>query len=189
MTDIKTQWQNAIVSKKYGIRESPASYYTFKIWCRNPEWTLKQLAENLGRDYQQVKDWSSKYYYQSRKQAYISHIHEELEEQELIIKKRLLDSLLKKQTKDDEILQDDQDKIRTLQTIIKPENIDKDQVQIYTDFKDSYFKNCKDNTQTIQTGLRTVNEGVNIDDYNKQELSPAAQKMVDVLKEIRDEDK
>ncbi len=188
MTDIKTQWQNAIVSKELGIRESVASYYTFKIWCRNPEWTLKELATNTGRKYDKIKEWSKKYFYQSRKQAYIQHIHEELEEQELIIKKRLLDSMIQKQQTDNEILQDDQDKIRTLQRILQPETIDKDQVNIYTTFKDSYFKNCKDNTQTIQTGLRTVNEGVNADDYDKQELSPAAQRMVEILEQIRDEE-
>ena len=186
MTNQKTQYQTRLIGN--GLNESPASYDTLMLWCYNPHWSLKQLALKSGRKYDQIRHWASKYYYKTRKQAYLQHIHEELQEQEIIIKKRLLESMIQKQQTDNEILQDDQDKIQTLQTILQPEQIDIDQVNIYTTFKDSYFKNCKDNTQTIQTGLRTINEGVNPDDYNKQELSPAAQRMVDILKEIRDEE-
>lgn len=192
MPDITTQWDNRITGN--GLNESPASYYTFKIWCRNPEWTLKELAENTNRKYKQVRDWSSKYHYKSRKQAYITHIHEELEEQELIIKTRMLENKIKRQNKDNEILLNDQQILQTLQNgiLIKMDDNqipDKESIQNYTTIKDSYYKSAKDDATETLTIFKAVETGINPQDYDKDEMSPAARALVEQFERITEDDK
>ena len=181
MPDITTQWDNRITGN--GLNESLASYQTLQIWLKNPEWNLKQLAQHTNRKYQQVREWSSKYHYPTRKQAYIDHIHEELLEKELIIKNRRLDAYLQRQNKDETLLDKDQEITIDLQTHILESLMngnlpDPKQLQTYIQKLDAYQKANKDNATTTLTTLKSISEGINTQDYIKEGISPAAQQLL-----------
>ena len=181
MPDVTTQWDNRITGN--GLNESPASYHTFKIWCKNPEWNLKQLAQHTNRKYKQVKNWSSKYHYTTRKQAYIDHIHEELLEKELIIKSRRLDAYIQRQNKDETLLDKDQEitidlQTRILEPLLNGKQPSKEDLQTYMQKLDAYQKANKDQATTTLTTLKSISEGINTEEYIKEGISPAAQQLL-----------
>lgn len=191
MPDITTQWDNRITGN--GLNESPASYQTFKIWCKNPEWNLKQLAQYTNRKYQQVREWSFKYHYPTRKQAYIDHIHQELLEKELIIKKRRLDAHIQRQNNDEKLLDKDQEITLQLQTqilepLINGQQPSKEDLQTYMQKLDAYQKANKDNATTTLTTLKSISEGINTEEYKKEDISPAARELLDGIDKRRQQE-
>jgi hypothetical protein len=191
MPDITTQWDTRITGN--GLNESPASYHTFRIWCKNPEWNLKQLAKYTNRKYKQVREWSSKYHYPTRKQAYIDHIHQELLEKELIIKKRRLDAHIQRQNNDEKLLDKDQEITLQLQTqilepLINGQQPSKEDLQTYMQKLDAYQKANKDNATTTLTTLKSISEGINTEHYKKEDISPAARELIEGIDKRRQQE-
>ena len=192
MTNQETQYQTRLVGN--GLNESPASYDTLMTWCHNPHWTLKKLSQATGRKYDQIRQWAIKYHYATRKQAYLEHIHQELHDEILAIKKKQLESYLEQEDNDQEIITDDQYITRQIQQNIKKkinkdEVIDKDEATIYTTVKESYMKTKKDHAVTTQTVIKTTVEGTSFDNINTDELSPGARNLIESINRRRQEEK
>lgn len=187
-TDITQQWQKPINTKH--LRESPAAYNTFKIYCQNPQWTLKDLAKNTNQKQNTVNEWSSKYHYISRRQAYYQHSHEELDPYIIATKRKHLLGQLHREDKDQQILDDDQLETILLQQEIltKTQNqqkLTREEHQQYITQKDSYFKNSKDHTNTIHELNKFIDEGVNPDDIDTQQLGNGAAMLVEQIRQAR----
>ena len=113
MSDVCKQWEAPLYTDK--LHESARAYDTFKCWCHNPMWSLHELALEVGVPYGTVKNWSSKYYFVSRKQEYLLHVQEELEESLLVINQVALDGVLCREEMEQELLANDVKIVRHLQ--------------------------------------------------------------------------
>ena len=190
MTNQETHYQTRLVGN--GLNESPASYDTLRKWCDNPQWTLKELAANTGRKYKKILEWSSKYHYTSRKQAYLENIHNELHQEVMALKKKQLTHYIEQEDEEQAIIEDDQYITRQLQKQIK-NNIDmditpdKDETNIYLSFKDSYTKHRKDHATTTQTIIHTTIQDMNLDEIDQNKLSDGANKLLNQIQQLRKE--
>lgn len=188
--NIQTQWQNAIQTQH--LRESVAAYNAFKVSCQNPQWTLKQLSENINQKLKTVNDWSHKYFWESRRQAYYKHLHEELDEQVLMVKKNDLQAHLERQSTDNNHIDNDQALLSQMQADIlsrveKGQTISKEQLTEYLSFKDSYMKSQKEHAATTQLVIKNVYAGVDADKFNTDEMSIGARRLVESIQQRRDE--
>lgn len=116
MSELCQQWEAPLYTDK--LHESARAYDTFKCWCHNPMWSLHELAVNTGVPYGTVKNWSSKYYFVSRKREYIRHLQEELEELLLVLNKKALDGVLGREDVEQELLATDLQIVRHLQVVL-----------------------------------------------------------------------
>lgn len=191
MTDITRQWQKPIQTKK--LRESAAAYMTFKISCLNPHWTHEQLSKHTGHPLYTIQEWSSKYHHRSRREAYFQHLHDEMEEQVTIIKHNDLTSHIERQPTDQQLIDNDKAILDTMQQSLlwKLEqgiSIDREEIQEYVQFKDSYTRSQKDHASTTQLVLRNVYEGVDPDSFNTDEMSVGARRLIESLHTRRQEE-
>lgn len=192
MEDITTQWQKPIYTKH--LRESPAAYETFKILCHHPTWTLEKLSQETGRPQTTVKEWSSKYHYQSRLDAYLQHTHEQVEKQKIAIITSDLEAHIQRQPEDQALLDDDLYITRHLQRQLRQQleqgtPLQRQEIQDYTTLKDSYHKANKDHTTTSQNLLRNAKEGIDPDRYDTSKMSPAARAFIEQLQQGREDKK
>jgi hypothetical protein len=192
MVDITRQWQKPIRTKK--LRETPAAYMTFKISCQNPHWTHEQLSKHTGHSIYTIQEWSSKYYHRTRKEAYFQHLQDEMEEQIVKVKHNDLTSHIERQPRDQKLIDNDKLILETMQQALLQklefgQEITREEIQEYVQFKDSYVKSQKEHAATTQTVLRNVYEGVDPDAFNHEELSAGARRLIESLRERRQTDK
>lgn len=190
MEDITTQYQKRIYTKE--LHEPLDSYHTFKKWCHQPQLTLKQLSLETGIDYDKIRTWSSKYHYPTRKQAYFQNIDKEIEQQTIALVTNDLEAHIKRQQKDQQLLDEDQYLTQLLQhTIIQQADNgtlpSKEDIQNYTTIKDSYHKANKEHTITTQTIIRNIHEGIPLDKLDTTQMSPAAKRFLETLQHNREE--
>ena len=185
--DITQQWQEAIYTKH--LRESPAAYNTFKIYCHNPDWTLQQLAQNTNHPKDTVKEWSSKYHYTSRRQAYYQQAHEELDPLITATKRKHITRQLHREDKDQQLLDDDQKITLLLQQtrLTKAENqttLTREEHQQYTTQKESYHKSNKDHTVTLNE-LGKLVETIDPEEIDTTKLGNGAAMLVEQIRQAR----
>lgn len=65
---------------------------------------------------------------------------------------------------------------------------DKETLQPYLQSKNAYHNDNYKEAQEDYTILKSMNEGLPPEDYNKDELSLGARRMVEILEQIRDEE-
>lgn len=72
----KTCWQYCIQTEH--LREPAESWELLQYIIHHPHKTLKECTEDKGIDYKKARDWSYKYFYNSRVQAYTRDMNKRL---------------------------------------------------------------------------------------------------------------
>ncbi len=116
-----------------------------------------------------------------------------MEEQVTTIKHNDLTSHIERQPRDQQLIDNDKAILDTMQQSLlqKLEQgipIDREEIQEYVQFKDSYTKSQKDHASTTQLVLRNVYEGVDPDSFNTDEMSVGVRRFIESISKRREED-
>ena len=191
MENIKTQWQKPISTKK--LHEPYASYVCMKTVCHYPSTTPEKLSIKNDIPLNTIYKWWSKYYYNSRINAYLEQSDEQIEKQKREIVQSdnqnyidRLPEIHETLTNIGTILKEDTDK--AINNIEKDKQLTKEQIQQLKALAETYTNMDKNHATTSNTYLQN-NRTIEAERYNKDEMSPAARALVEQFERITEDDK
>ena len=191
MGDIKTQWQKPISTKK--LREPYASYICMKTVCHYPSTTPEKLSLKMNIPLNTIYHWWSKYYYNSRINAYLEQSDEEIEKQKREIVQSDNQNYIDRLPEIHEILSNmgmllkkNTDKV--INNLKKDKQLTKEQIQQLKALAETYTNMDKNHATTSNTYLQN-NRVIEAERYNKDEMSPAARALVEQFERITYDDK
>lgn len=184
----QTCWKYAIHTDK--LREPAQSFEVLQILINNPSRTHKSIAEEKGIKQNKIDQWSMKYFYKERIQAYQKEVVQELFHAGINHNKKVIDAENERVSEENTLFKNDfitltMKEKEIMAYVLRGETAPHSLVKEYEEMRQNYFKDKQAHIKRSKDIQEIATKPLTLTPQEVEELSTSAQEFLEAMKDNR----